>query len=67
MFDKSPLMMKGKRKMKWSKKKNFSEYECGKFQIKKYGDLFEIYYNDKYIGARYTLKEAKVVAENYNK
>ena len=56
-----------KRKMKWNKQKDFSTYTSGDFKINKYGDMWEVYHDNKYIGARYTLKEAKKIAENYNR
>lgn len=53
--------------MKWNKQKDFSIYTSGLFRINKYGNLWEVYHDNKYIGARYTLKEAKEIVENYNK
>jgi hypothetical protein len=48
--------------MKWNKQKHFSTYISGNFKINKYRGMWEVYHNNKYIGARYTLKEAKEIA-----
>ncbi len=53
--------------MKWNKWKDFSIYKSEGFEIRKCYYSWYVYYCDKCIGERNTLKEAKVLAENYNK